>query len=177
MADTGRRIGPSRIVRRFGVLALCCVGLACASEPKPAPVVATKPPPPPPAKLAWMPLDALDAPVVARAVNDQLGRVKLPGTNAGVRAAVSMEVAQLAIECIEATPSCYRAVAHSLGADRLLWAEIEPADEKIRVTVVLFDVGPGTETRKVGTFAGVEAARDGVAALVEHTATPGRKTP
>src|SRR5678816_4343305 len=70
MADTGRRIGPSRIVRRFGVLALCCVGLACASEPKPAPVVATKPPPPPPpVKLAWMPLDALDAPVVARAVN------------------------------------------------------------------------------------------------------------
>ena len=156
------------------MLALCCVGLACASEPKPAPVVAKKPPAPPPAKLAWMPLDALDAPVVARAVNDQLGRVKLPGTNAGVRAAVSMEVAQLAIECIDATPACYRAVAHSLGADRLLWAEVEPAEQKIRVTVVLFDVGPGTETRKVGTFDGVEAARDGVAALVEHTATPGR---
>jgi len=155
---------------------LCCAAISCAGSEKPAPVTAAKPPPPP-AKLAWMPLDAFDAPVVARAINDEMSRVKLPGASPGTRAAVSMEVAQLAIECNEPTPACYRAVGHSLGADRLMWAQIDPADEKIRVTVVLFDVGAGTETRKVGTFDGVQAARAGVADLVGHAAQPGSAKP
>jgi hypothetical protein len=162
--------------RQFGPLLLACFGVACASEPKPAPVIAAKPPAPP-AKLAWMPLDAFDAPVVARALNDQMSQVKLPDTRPGVRAAVSMEVAQLAIECIEPTPACYRAVGHSLGADRLIWAELDSADEKIRVTVVLFDVGAGTTSRKVGTFDGVQAARAGVADLIDHAAHAGSRTP
>ena len=62
-----------------------------------------------------MPLDPFDAPVVARAVNDEMSRIKLAGASAGVKAAVSMEVAQLAIECIEPTPACYRAVATFAG--------------------------------------------------------------
>ena len=106
-----------------------------------------------------------------------MSRAKPAGTSTGVKAAVSMEVAQLAIECIQPTPACYRAVGHSLGADRLLWAEIAPVDEKIRVTVVLFDVGAGTETRKVGTFDGEKAARAGVAELVAYAAAPGTRTP
>lgn len=154
---------------------LCCAAISCASTEKPAPAIVAKAPPPP-AKLAWMPLDPFDAPVVARAVNDELSRVKLAGASPGIKAAVSMEVAQLAIECIQPTPACYRAVGHSLGADRLMWAQIDPADQKIRVTVVLFDVGAGTETRKVETFDGVQAARAGVADLVGHaTATRSAK--
>lgn len=176
MADTGRRLWPGRLGRQFGSVLLCCAAISCAGTEKPAPVTVAKPPPPP-AKLAWMPLDAFDAPVVARAINDEMSRVKLPGTSAGTRAAVSMEVAQLAIECISSTPACYRAVGRSLGADRLMWAQIDPADEKIRVTVVLFDVGAGTETRKVGTFDGVQAARAGVADLVGHTAQTGSAKP
>lgn len=176
MADTGRRIWSSRLGRQFGPLLLSCVAIACASNEKPAPVTVAKAAPPP-AKLAWMPLDPFDAPVVARAVNDEMSRIKLAGTSPGVKAAVSMETAQLAIECIEATPACYRAVGHSLGADRLMWAQIDPAEEKIRVTVVLFDVSAGTETRKVGTFDGVQAARAGVSELVAHAAKPGSATP
>jgi len=78
-------------------------------------------------------------------------------------------VAQLAIECIEPTPACYRAVGHSLGADRLMWAEIDPGD-KIRVTVMFFDVSAGTTSKKVGTFDGVQAARAGIAELVAFAA-------
>jgi hypothetical protein len=171
MADTGRRIWSSRLGRQFGTLLLSCVAIACAGNEKPAPVTIAKAPPSP-MKLAWMPLDAFDAPVVARAVNDELGRVKLAGASPAVKAAVSMEVAQLAIECIEPTTACYRAVGRSLGADRLIWAQIDPDEEKIRVTVVLFDVGAGTETRKVGMFDGEQAARAGVSALVAHAAEP-----
>jgi hypothetical protein len=169
MAATGRRIWSSRLGRQFGPLLVGCVAISCASSEKPAPAIVAKAAPPV-AKLAWMPLDAFDAPVVARAVNDEMSRVKLSGTSPGVKAAVSMEVAQLAIECIQPTPACYRAVGHSLGADRLMWAQIDPAEEKIRVTVVLFDVGAGTEKRKVGTFDGVQAARAGVSDLVAHAA-------
>jgi hypothetical protein len=171
MAAAGRRIWSSRLGRQFGPLLLGWLAISCASSEKPAPATVAKAAPPP-ARLAWMPLDGFDAPVVARALNDELSRVKLAGASPGVKAAVSMEVAQLAIECIEATPACYRAVGHSLGADRLMWAQIDPADEKIRVTVVLFDVGAGTETRKVGMFDGEQAARAGVSDLVAHAASP-----
>jgi len=152
---------------------LAGVGMACASDPPPAPATAAKPATPSqPARLAWMPLDSFDVPVVARAVNDEMSRVKLAGASAGIKAAVSMEVAQLAIECIEPTPACYRAVGHSLGADRLMWAEIDPGDDKIRVSVMFFDVSSGETSRKVGTFEGVQAARAGVAQLVAFAADP-----
>ncbi len=124
-----------------------------------------------------MPLEAFEAPAVARAVNDNMSRFKPPGTSASVRAAVSMEVAQLAIECIQPTPACYSAVARSLGADRLLWAELHPAADKIEITVVLFDVGAGTAFRRAATFDGVEAARDGVAELVARAGEPEGRSP
>ena len=91
--------------------------------------------------------------------------------------AESMEVAQLAIECIQPTPACYTAVARSLNADRLLWAEMAPAEEKIRVTVVLFDAHANTAARRVGTFDGVQAARVGVADLVARAGEPEEKSP
>jgi hypothetical protein len=166
-----------RALRVAGPVLLLCVG-ACAST-KPPPARVAKQAPRPDQKLAWMPLDLLDAPAVAPAVNERMSHVKLPGMTAGVKAAVSMEVAQLAIECIQPTPTCYRAVGHSLGADRLMWAEIDPSapEDKIRIIVVLFDVEAGTATRKVGTFDGVPAARAGVAELVDHAADGGSRTP
>jgi hypothetical protein len=169
---------PRRALGMAGAVLLVCAG-ACASK-KPPPAQVVKPPPPrPDQKLAWMPLDPLDAPAVAPAVNERMSRVKLPGMTTGTKAAVSMEVAQLAIECIQPTPACYRAVGHSLGADRLLWAEIDPSapEDKIRITVVLFDVESGTASRKVGTFDGVPAARAGVAELVDHAADGGSRRP
>ncbi|HXU03600.1 MAG TPA: hypothetical protein VN903_21695 [Polyangia bacterium] len=166
---------PRRAGRAFGPLLLACVGIGCAS--KAPPPVAKPATPSQPARLAWMPLDPFDVPAVARAVNDELSRVKLAGGGAGTKAAVSMEVAQLAIECIQPTPACYRAVGHSLGADRLMWAQIDPAEEKIRVSVMYFDVRAGTTSTKVGTFDGVDAARAGVAELVGHAADSGSRSP
>ena len=168
-ADQRRRLVGS-------LLLLSSLG-ACASN-KPPPVRAGKPPPQD-QKLAWMPVDPLDAPSIAQAVNDQLSRVKVAGTKEHVKAAVSMEVAQLAIECIQPTTVCYRAVGHSLGADRLMWAEVDPAApaDKIRITVVLFDVQSGNASRRVGMFDGAQAARAGVAELVDHAAGGGGRSP
>ena len=117
---------------------------------------------PPPTRLAWMPLDGSDT-AVARAINDQMSRAKPAGTVSSTKAAVSMEVAQLAIECIQPTPACYAAVARSLNADRLMWAQVVPADQKIRVTVLLFDAGAGTTCKKTQTYDGAQSARAGVA--------------
>jgi hypothetical protein len=149
---------------------------ACASSPAPPAETASKPEPPP-RRLAWMPLDAFEGPV-AETVNDQMSHAKPPGTRASVKAAVSMEVAQLAIECIKPTPACYAAVGRSMNVDRLMWAEVEGAgsDEKIQITVVMFDVQAGKSSRRVGTFADLQAARAGVAELVERAADPGSQT-
>ena len=171
---TERRLRPGRI-RLAGSILLPVVLLAgaCASKPPP-PVETTRKPPPPPRRLAWMPLDAFEGPV-AIAINDQMRQVRPAGASASVKAAVSMEVAQLAIECIKPTTECYAAVGRSLNADRLLWAELQPSsdEDKIVVTIVMFDVGAGKSSRRAGTFADAQAARAGVADLVQHVADPG----
>src|SRR6516162_9454354 len=100
---------------------------ACATA-KPAPVVHAPPPrprpaAPPPVRLAWMPLEASVSAEVASAVNEKLSGLAVAGVTEKVQAPVSMEMAQLAIECIERTPACYGKVGRSVGADRLLWAE------------------------------------------------------
>ncbi len=174
--ERGVRAGQGRL--SGSILPLVLLAGACASNPPP-PVAASKPPPPP-QKLAWMPLDALDTPAIANAVNARLSTIKPAGTSSSVKAAVSMEVAQLAIECIDPTPACYGAVGRSLGADRLMWVEVEPsaADEKVRLTVLVFDVQAGTTPRRVGeTFPGAEAASAGAAGLVDRAAQPGSRTP
>jgi hypothetical protein len=127
-----------------------------------------------------MPLDSFDVPVVAQAINERMSRVKPAWAAETVKAAVSMEVAQLALECIQPTADCYGAVAKSLKADRLVWAEVEAvsaSEEKIRITVVTFDARAGTASRRAGTFDSVPAARAGVGELVNRATDPGWKTP
>jgi hypothetical protein len=133
-----------------------------------------------PVRVAWLPLEPLVAPDVAKTVNDRLGRLAVPGTTRSYRAPVSMEVAQLALECIEPTAQCYAAVGRSVGADRLLWAELGPApssEESLRVAVVLFDVrGSAVVKRVEQTYDGLDAVRAGVATLVDHALeAPGAK--
>jgi hypothetical protein len=177
MSDgTERRAWPTRL--GWWSASLLLVGLgACGSAP--APVKAVKKPELPPARLAWMPLDPFDAPTVAKAVNENMSRARPAGTIGSTKAAVSMEVAQLAIECIQPTPACYTAVGRSLNADRLMWAELDPSasDEKIKITVVMFDVRAGTASRRAGTYDGVEAARAGAADLVAHASKPETASP
>jgi hypothetical protein len=174
--STERLARTGRWARAASSILLLGLG-ACASSPAPPAETARKPEPPPPQRLAWMPLDAYDGPV-AQAVNDQMSRTKPPGTSTTVKAAVSMEVAQLAIECIQPTPACYAAVGRSMNADRLMWVELDGAasNEKIQITVVMFDVQAGKSSRRVGTFADLQAARAGVPELVERAADPGSQT-
>ena len=158
-----------------------CSG-ACAGSKPPAPATPrAAAPAPQPKKLAWLPVETLDAPDVARTINDHLGRIKIPGAGDSVKAAVSLEMAQLAIECTEQTPACYRAVGKSLGADQMLWGELRrgPTPKKsIRVTLALFDVGAGTPPKRVAkTFDDAQAARAGVGALVETAFASGSGTP
>lgn len=156
---------------------------ACASRHKPVAATPkpTAPPPAPPKKLAWLPVDALEAPDVAKAMNEHLGRLKIAGASEGVKAAVSIEVAQLAIECTDPTPECYRAVGRSLGADQMLWGELRrgPTPKKsIRIALALFDVRAGTPPRRVEkTFEGTEEARAGVGELVSSAFAAARETP
>jgi hypothetical protein len=158
---------------RLGVLsAVLLLALGCAGR---SPSVRNAPKAVPPARLAWLPAESIAGRELAQAVNERLGRVSLPGAAAGVKAAVSMEVAQLAIECTEPTPSCYTAVGRSLGADEILWAELGvPGDSshEVRVALLLYDVRGGAAPKRVErTFDGVEAARAGVSALVDRLKT------
>jgi hypothetical protein len=176
----GRWARPSLGRLSGSILLLALSAGACASSPQRPAETARKPEPAAARRLAWMPLDGLDAPAIAQAVNERMSAVRPTGTSTSVKAAVSMEVAQLAIECIQPTPACYGAVGRSLGADRLMWAELEPSsdDEKIRLSVVVFDVHAGTAPRRVAeTFAGTAAAREGAAGLVDRATGPERRAP
>src|SRR4051794_19445691 len=80
---------------------------ACATAEPPA-IVALPPPPkaaPAPLRLAWMPLEPRASPELATVVNQRLARVVVEGVTETFQAPVSMEMAQLAIECIDRTPA------------------------------------------------------------------------
>jgi hypothetical protein len=159
-------------------LAAAVLAAACATA-KPAPVVHAPPPParpaPPPVRLTWMPLEATVSAEVASAVNERLAGLAVAGVTEKVQAPVSMEMAQLALECIERTPACYGKVGRSVGADRLAWAELARAnkrDASLTLRVSLFDVQGGAVVQQgARTFPNAKAAREGAAALFDGTFT------
>jgi len=149
-------------------LAIVCLAGCAHKGAAPAPVASG---PAAQVRLAWLPLEPLLARDVAKTVNDRLKHLPIAGTMR-YRAPVSMEMAQLALECIEPAPACYAAVGRSVGADRLLWVELGPApapDQGLRAAVVLFDVRESAVLRRVErTYDGLPAVRAGVAALIDH---------
>ena len=160
--------------RRQWLWLLTAVALASAcATPKP-PVVRAAPPPrkaaPPPVRLAWMPLEASVSAEVASAVNQRLADLAFPGVTEKHQAPVSMEMAQLALECIERTPKCYGKVGRSVGADRLAWAEVVRGKGGVTLRVSLFDVAGGVLVQQgARTFVNAKAAHDGAAALLDGT--------
>jgi hypothetical protein len=147
---------------------------ACATTK--APTVARAPTPAKPTttrRLAWMPLEARVAPEIASAINQRLARVTVPGVSETFQSPVSMEMAQLAIECIDRAPRCYAAVGRSVRADELAWSELAHGkghDASVTVRVSLFDVASGAVVRQNSrTFPSAKAARDGVAAFIDGT--------
>jgi hypothetical protein len=97
-----------------------------------------------------LPADAAVYPEAARTTTELLSRQRVRGLDAPEVSSVSIEVAQLSIECVEPTPSCYAAVGKSLSANQLLFAQFDagPQPEQVRVTVTLFDVDTGGLTKR-----------------------------
>jgi hypothetical protein len=175
------RVGRRRSL--WSLPTLATLAIACATAKSPAIV----PPPPVPAaappsqRLAWMPFERRAAPEVASVVNQRLARVIPDGVTESYQAPVSMEMAQLALECIERTPKCYGAVGRSVGADKLLWAELVHGtrrDPRVTLRVSLCDVGSGAILQQAArTFSSEKAAHDGAVALIDGTFGSGRTGP
>lgn len=117
-------------------------------------------------------------PAAARAVSERLAAAKVAGIDETRLSKVSLEVVQLAIECVEPTGTCYQAIGRSLAANELLFARIvdsTPAAKRrggkrpLKVTVTLFDVDARSAARTAEReFASEADATAGAAALVEE---------
>jgi hypothetical protein len=117
-------------------------------------------------------------PAAARAVSEQLAQAKVAGVDETRLSKVSLEVVQLAIECVEPTGTCYQAIGRSLAANELLFARIidgAPGAKKragkrpLKVSVTLFDVDAKSAARTAEReFASEADATAGAAALVEE---------
>jgi hypothetical protein len=141
--------------------------VACAHAPAPTPAV-------PHVKLAVLPVESEAAPQLAAALNASMRVVRIDGVNEYFVSGVPLEVVQLSIECVAASPACYTATGKSLGANRLLLALVDPGkkkhhDKTFRIVVTFFDVDAGAPLKIVDrTFPNRNAALTEVDALVKE---------
>jgi len=165
-----------------GVNRMAIVALAVASGCATTSHRAVRPPPaaavsrPARVRLAWLPFDASTSSGLTAAVNAQLEHLQIEGVTESFRAPVSMEMAQLAIECIEKTARCYAAVGRSIGADRLLWAELDRRGRgNLTLRVALFDVGRGGIVHEAQqSYPSAKAAQADVESLVARARSADR---
>jgi hypothetical protein len=153
--------------------------LGCATKAPPRVAAPTRAPPSGGvARLAVLPSDSLLFSDIAVALDQQLARARVSGVGPMVRANVSMEVAQLSLECVSATDECYTQVGKFLQVDRLLWGQIARDSQTtgVKVTIVLLDVGRGAQLgRAEESFPKNDVAIGGLRRLVDQaTATPSK---
>jgi len=136
------------------------------ARPEPVAPAPTKPA----VQLAVLPAESDSFPTAARAVSSSLATAKVKGTDETKVSKVSLEVAQLAVECVEPTGACYEAVGRSMSANRLLFARIDGATKrKLKVTVTLYDVDANALLKTAAKlFATETEAARGAAALVDE---------
>jgi hypothetical protein len=98
-----------------------------------------------------LPAESDRFPEAARVTTDRLQRARLRGFEEPQLSKVSLEVVQLAIECVEPSLDCWAAVGKELSAQQLLFAVIAPGPrpESVKVTVTLFDVDEKKQRRAV----------------------------
>lgn len=121
--------------------------------------------------LAVLPAESDRFPLAAKAITISLADATIPGVDDKQVAGVSLEVAQLSIECVEHTVVCYTKVGRSLSANRLLFAEIEAEDRKrLKVTVTLFDVDARKPRSARRVFANEKEVSEKIADLVGEIA-------
>ena len=126
-------------------------------------------------RLAVMPADSLLYADIASALDEQLGHARFAGARTAIRAKISMEVAQLALECVSATDECYSQVGRFLQVDRLLWGQIvrDATSSGVKVTVVLLDVARGMQLgRAEEVFPKNDVAIGGLRRLVDRASAP-----
>ena len=119
--------------------------------------------------LAVLPAESDRFPGAAKAITAYLEDADVPGVDRKEMASVSLEVAQLSIECIQRSSACYAKVGKSMDANRLLFAEIAAADKKrLKVTVTLFDVDTRTPRTARRVFASEQEASAKIGDLVSE---------
>ena len=125
-------------------------------------------------KLAVMPVESYAYPRLARGLNGILHDIQVPGVEDYFLSKVTLEVAQLAIECVDQTNACWSAVGKSLTSDRLLMAQISvPSrkrhhDHSVALSVTYFDVSAQQPLHTVEkTFKSEEEALRGMKDVVD----------
>lgn len=159
----------------FGTLMIAATACAHSRPPEaPAPADTSSPTPEKTVKLIVLPAESNTFPKVAKATNDSLLRAQVDGLGVAQVSKVSLEVVQLAIECVEPSITCYEAVGRSLAANDLLFAQIAAVkQQQLKVTITLFDVDartPRTKAEKI--FASEDEATAGIAELVAEVTRP-----
>jgi hypothetical protein len=133
---------------------------ACAHGPAPTHASAVT--------LVTLPTESDAHPTVANAATGAIVHAKVSGVDRTVTSKVSIEVVQLSIECVDPTAACYSAVAHSLSAGKLLFAQVDDDASGPRVTITLFDAANNQPRETKRTFASDADAIAGVANLVSE---------
>jgi hypothetical protein len=154
---------------RYGAIIGALAVAGCGSAPKPIPQTAG-------AKRTFtvLPAESDRFPVAAKVTTDRLQRARLKGIDEPQLSKVSLEVVQLAIECVEQSDDCYHAVGKELAADQLLFAQIVPGPrpESVKVTITLFDV-PAKQHRSVEkVFASEDDVSYTIADVVNEATKP-----
>jgi hypothetical protein len=91
---------------------------------------------PTPVRIAVLPIENRAYGRLASALNGLLQKVKVPGVDEQQFGKVTLEVVQLAIECVDATADCYTAVGQSLNSNELLFAQIFDVPTKRRKKLI-----------------------------------------
>jgi hypothetical protein len=147
-------------VRRLLLVVAAIVGCA-HSKP-----VATTPAPVAKIKLLTLPTESDAFPTIASAATTALGHAHVGGVDEQSTTKVSIEVVQLSIECVDPSATCYEAAAKSLAANKLLFAQIDVAGSKPKVSVTLFDRASRAVRTVEHTFATEADAVAGLDGLV-----------
>ena len=134
------------------------------AEPRPAKV----------ARLVALPAESATYPKLARAATDSLAHAEVSGLGPAQVSKVSLEVVQIAIECVDPSSTCYQAVGRSLTASGLLFAQIAAVKRRqLKITVTLFDVdAKAAKTKAEKVFSSEDEATAGIADLVAEATRP-----
>ncbi len=127
-------------------------------------------------KLAVLPVESDAFPRLAKSINGVFHDIQVPGVEDYFLSKVTLEVAQLAIECVDLTNDCWVAVGKSLSSDRMLLAQIvhgaskKKKDKSLQLTVTYFDVGSGQPLHVTNkTFKTEDEALSGMKELIDGT--------